>query len=317
MSRVVLTVLLLAFAPALAVTPAGYVGRLGVGLDVNWANFRWAMRAFDERAPRDLARMGFDHVRIRASRPATGDYLDHLERVVKSSLAAGLRPILAYDGGRLNEAPGPAALGEAVAWWRAVAARFAGYPDELAFDLYIEPAKAMNQRPDLLLAYYREAIAAIRKTNPTRLLFLAPRYAASPAYLPELEPLFASDPHLAAESHFYAAGPSKTKPAKLWTTGAPAERRRVQQLIDQIVAWRERTGVPVWQGAWMPGNYNKGNEYAVSEQVAFATFMACRLRAANVPYAVNADQHFYDLKRLRWREAMLPVVRALVRPDCP
>jgi len=307
------------FVPlALARPSSAYVQKLGVGVDANWATFRWEIEAFDEKIPRDFRAMGFTHVRIRAKGTGAPDgaYLDHLERVVRASLQAGLFPVLAYSGGALNENPGEKAIEDAVRWWQAVAARFAGYPEALAFDLFIEPAKRINDHPEVLLAYYARALAAIRPLHPRRVVFLAPRYVAKPAYLPELEPLFSRDPYTAAESHFYAAGPSKTKAKKRWTTGTPEEKAIVLGYIQEIVAWRAKTGVPVWQGAWMPGNYNKGNDYSVPEQVRFATFMACALKKAGIPYAVNADHKFYDPRKKAWRPEMLPVLEAFLRPRC-
>lgn len=316
MPRLFLLLLLAAFA--LARPSSAYVQRMGVGVDANWATFRWEVEAFDERIPRDFRAMGFTHVRIRAKGIGAPDEadLDHVERVVRASLAAGLTPVLAYSGGALNEHPGEKAIEDAVRWWQAVATRFAGYPEALAFDLFIEPAKKINDHPEVLLAYYRRALAAIRPLHPHRVVFLAPRFAAKPAYLPELLPLFRADPYTAAESHFFAAGPSKTKAKKRWTSGTPEEKAVVLGYIQEIVAWRARTGVPVWQGAWMPGNYNKGNDYSVEEQVRFATFMACALKKAGIPYAVNADHKFYDPKKQAWIPEMLPVVRAVVHPSC-
>lgn len=302
--------------PALALSPKDYLGRLEIGINVNWATFKKVMHAYDARIPRDFRAIGFDHVRIRARAYRDAAYLDHLERVVQNSLAAGLLPILAFSGGALNQDPTPEVAEEGVRWWRAVARRFADYPEALAFDLLIEPAKKLNDHPELLRAFYRQAIAAIRETNPTRVLFLAPTHAAHPPYLPELEPLFKTDPYLAAESHFYASGPSKRREARLWTTGGPEDQACVLRHVREIVAWRKKTGVPVWVGAWMPSNYNKGNDYSVPEQVAFATFFRCALKSAGIPSAVNADQQSYDAAKKAWREDRLPVVQAIIKPQC-
>ena len=51
---------------ALARPSSAYVGRKGVGVDANWATFRWEIEAFDEEIPRDFRAMGFAHVRVRA-----------------------------------------------------------------------------------------------------------------------------------------------------------------------------------------------------------------------------------------------------------
>ncbi|WP_293174708.1 hypothetical protein [Oceanithermus sp.] len=168
-----------------------------------------------------------------------------------------------------------------------------------------------------LLDLYRRTLAEVRKTNPTRIVFVSPRLRSAPEYLHELDPLFERDPYLMAEWHFYASGPSKHNPKKKWTTGTPEEKRRILDKIALARAWQRATGGSTWVGAWMPGNYNKGDDYAVSEQVAFATFTSCALRAADIPFAVNQANKFYDDEAGRWREAMLPVVEAVVRPRCP
>ena len=85
-----------------------------------------------------------------------------------------------------------------------------------------------------------------------------------------------------AEWHFYAAGPSKTNEKKLWTTGTPAERQLVQSKIDKALQWQRETGIPTWVGAWMPGNYNDGNDYTLDEQLAFASFVAQALEDASI-----------------------------------
>jgi len=305
-----------AAAQPATISPQDYVSRMVVGIDVNWASFQKSINAYSAREPADFHAAGFDHVRIRTGRPATPDFLDYLERVVQDSLTAGLTPVLAYAPA-LNQDPGPAAVEKAVAWWQAVAERFADYPPQLSFDLFIEPGKKMNYRLDVLRDYYRRALATVRQTNPTRVVFLAPRHAAHPEFLPELDGLFTTDRYLAAEAHFYASGPSKKKEKRLWTTGTAAEKALIEEQIKYAVSWRQRTGVPVWVGAWMPGNYNKGNDYTLTEQIGFARFMACSLRAARLPYAVNADQKFYDINKKTWIAEMWPLVREITKPSCP
>ena len=311
----VVWVVLAAAAQPASITPQDYVMQMTVGVDVNWASFQKSINAYSAREPADFRAAGFDHVRIRTGRPATPDFLDYLERVVQDTLVAGLTPVLAYAPA-LNQDPSPAAVERAVAWWKAVAERFADYPPQLSFDLFIEPGKHMNDHLDVLRDYYRRALATVRQTNPTRVIFLAPRHAAHPEFLPELDGLFATDRYLAAESHFYASGPSKKKEKRLWTTGTAAEKALIEEQIKYAVSWRQRTGVPVWVGAWMPGNYNKGNDYTPAEQVVFTRYMACSLRAARLPYAVNADQKFYDINKNTWISEMKPVVQEIINPRC-
>ena len=61
----------------------------------------------------------------------------------------------------------------------------------------------------------------------------------------------------------------------------------------------------------MPGNYNEGNTYTVDEQVAFASYMTQSLTDAGIPFAINADSHFYDREQHKWLEDMQPVFMAM------
>jgi hypothetical protein len=78
--------------------------------------------------------------------------------------------------------------------------------------------------------------------------------------------------------------------------------------------WEQKTGIPTWVGAWMPGNYNKGNEYTIPEQVIFSTFMVRELEKAKIPWAVNAVHHFYDDELKTWFNKILPLRDIILDP---
>ena len=298
-------------------SPRDYQRLLGVGVDADWAKTPRGMRYYSREQARAFKEIGFDHVRLRVREEATPELLDHLERVVKDALSVGLVPIVAYQAAYFKEDPSPQNRDRVVAWWRAVAGRFQGYPPELSFDLIIEVTDRLNREPGKLLDLYRRTLAEVRKTNPTRIAFVSPRLRSAPEHLHELDPLFERDPYLMAEWHFYASGPSKHNPRKKWTSGTPEEKRLILDKIEHALAWQRSTGHHTWVGAWMPGNYNKGDSYSIPEQAAFAAFVSCALREASIPFAINQANKFYDEAAGRWREAMLPVVEAVVRPRCP
>ena len=114
-----------------------------------------------------------------------------------------------------------------------------------------------------------------------------------------------------AEWHFYASGPDKSNEKKKWTTGTAEEKKLIQDKIQTAVEWQKQTGIPTWVGAWMPGNYNKGNEYSVNEQVVFASYMRQALTEAGIPFAVNADTKYYQADTNTWISVMQPVVKAI------
>ena len=70
--------------------------------------------------------------------------------------------------------------------------------------------------------------------------------------------------------------------------------------IKVAVDWQKETGIYTWVGAWMPGDYNKGDNYSVKEQTEFASFMTQQLDKYGVPFAIVADDKFYDYKAEQW-----------------
>jgi hypothetical protein len=304
-------------------TPERYIQSLKVGINVNWAMWKNEVRHFSAKTVRDFKSAGFDHIRIRfrmdfVERTGLSEeaYFAHLERIVTLVLQEGMRPILALGAEKFKREPTEANMEEAVEFWRVTAQKFHNVSHRLAFDLMIEPGKRIKRRADMLNRYYREALSAVRESNPDRIVFVAPPKLAQPASLDALEIFDEGDEYLTVETHFYAAGPSPTNPKKRWTTGTPEEKALLRKHLDTAIAWKEKNGIPFWIGAIMPGDYNHGDHYDIDEQVHFATYFSCLFRKYNVPFAINADQQFYNVPKHRWRKDRLPVLKAVIDPVC-
>ena len=325
MMRFLLSIFLgihLLFAAALAPMDAWqYQRSIQVGIDVNWAMHKKKIVSYSAQEPKDFKAMGFDHVRIRFKDPGLlqmeqNRYIAHLHRVVQDALQSGLKVILAFDGEEVKRAPNAKNFARFVAFWKRIAAEFHSYPADLAFDLMIEPAKKIKKMPKTLNRLYATTIRAIRATNPTRIVCLAPPKLAHPESLRYLRIPKGEKKFIMVETHFYAAGPSKTNPKKLWTTGTKRERALFERHLATALAWQKRHHIPIWIGAIMPGDYNHGDHYTIKEQTDFATYFSCLFRRYNIPFAVNADHQFYDYIHKRWRSDRIEVVRAIVRPIC-
>jgi hypothetical protein len=242
------------------------------------------------------------------------DLLETLEQQIDACLAAGLVPVLAYQAVAFKRDPSPENMKAAVFWWTKVAERLRNKPPQLSFNLIIEVTETLNRHPDLLNQYFEAVVSAIRSTNPQRIVIISPRLRSSPLNLKELAIPSKHNNALMAEWHFYAAGPSKTNARKKWTGGSTEEQESIRTLIKAALDWQKVTGIPTWVGAWMPGNYNKGNEFSIAEQVTFARFVACELDRARVPFAVNSDTKFYDRERGQWIAEYAPVLDAILKP---
>ncbi len=298
------------------VSPAQYVKLLGKGMDVDWAKTEKGIEFYSPKAVQAFRQKGFSHVRIRVKNDPDEKFLKHLDRVIGDCLQAGLIPVLAYRATDFKDDPSPENMEKVVDWWGTVARRYEDYSPLLSFDLVIEVTGPLNKQPDTLNELYEKTVAKIRKTNPTRIIFISPRMRSSPEYLSDLEIPTQANGYLMAEWHFYASGPSRTNPQKLWTTGTEYEKNLIRRKIETALDWQKKTGIYTWVGAWMPGNYNKGNDYSIDEQVTFANFVACQLDEAHIPFAINSDTKFYDRETNRWIPGMEPVLEAILHPRC-
>lgn len=298
-----------------AITPAQYQSMLGHGMDVDWFKTSEGRANYQTQTVIDFVEAGIKHVHIRVKDDLTPDVLASLDRQIDDCLSHGLIPVLSYQADAFKNDPSERNLEHVVAWWSTIAARYQDKSHALSFDLLIECTDALNQQADRLNEMIERMTAAIRQTNPDRIIMMSPRLRSNPAYLSELRVPSQANGYLMAEWHFYAAGPSKTNEKKLWTTGTTAEKQLVLDQIQLALDWQTQTGIPTWVGAWMPGNYNDGDDYTLSEQMTFAAFLCDNLDAAGIPFAVNSDTKFYDRQSGRWVTETEPLRDLIFAPS--
>lgn len=294
-----------------AVSPWFYQSMLAKGLDVTWSEFPKQTASYSEQMVKDFKAAGVSHVRIRVKDDISAELLASLDQQINDCLNNGIIPILAYQAHAFKENPCQETMDHVTAWWTAMAEHYQDSSHLLAFDLMIEASDAVNQLPEALNQLYEQTVSAIRQTNPSRIVIISPRLRSDPYYLHELKIPSAHNGYLMAEWHFYASGPDKVNEKKKWTTGTDEEKKLITDKINAALSWQAQTGVPTWVGAWMPGNYNKGNSYSAEEQTAFASYMTSALTAAHIPFAVNADTKYYDAKQQEWISDMQPVAAAI------
>lgn len=292
---------------ATPIDPWTYQQLLGKGMDVDWSKTSEGKAYYNEQAVKDFKSGGISHVRIRIKDAADEALFASLDQQIADCLKHSLIPVIAYQADEFKNAPTEKNIQKVVEWWRTVATRYQDVSHLLSFDLLIEATDALNKEPDKLNEIYERLVTEIRKTNPTRIIMMSPRLRSDAAYLHELKLPSKHNNYMMAEWHFYAAGPSKTNARKLWTTGTEAEKNLIREKIQLALDWQQATNIPTWVGAWMPGNYNDGNDYTLAEQVVFAEFMTSALTEAGIPFAVNSDTKFYDRTTNTWVAEMLPV----------
>jgi hypothetical protein len=299
-----------------AISPKDYHNILGKGMDVDWVKTGKGKEFYSKQLVKDFKAIGLSHVRIRIQHEASESLLKHLDKVVKDCLSENLIPIIAYQGAEFKGKPTEENLDKIVQWWKKVAEASKKYPAKVSFDLLIEVTEALNKEPEILNSLYEKAVTEIRKTNPERIIFISPIVRSAPENLKYLKIPSQHNKFLMAEWHFYASGPEKNNPVKKWTTGTEEEKELIRTKIRIAKEWSDKTGILTWVGAWMPGNYNKGDTYTIKEQVIFANFVTCELTKNNIPFAFNSDIKFYDRENNKWKIEMKPVLNEILKTNC-
>lgn len=235
----------------------------------------------------------------------------YLDKQIDDCLENGLIPVLAYQADEFKNEPSQNNIDAVADWWYTMAQRYKDKSYLLSFDLLIEATDVLNKQPEKLNEIYETVVSRIREVSPDRIIMISPRLRSDSQYLDELKIPTQHNGYLMAEWHFYASGPSKDNERKLWTTGTAQEKKRITEKIDYALAWQKKTAIPTWVGAWMPGNYNDGDDYSVAEQIEFSKYMTKQLDKAGIPFAVNSDTKFYDREKCAWIKEMGPVFDAI------
>jgi len=275
-----------------AITPKEYQYKLGIGLNVNWCLFKKdikynyykeGLKVFDK----------FNTFRIRFNDKTQ---LKYLKKVVDATLRANKIPIIAYDAKMFKQNPNQTTLDKAKKKWIQVAKVFKNYPDILSFDLIIEPAKKIKKYNELLNQFYKKTIKAIRKTNPKRILFIAPNHIANPYYLDKL--YIPNDKYIMLEWHFFAAGPGFGK--------NKFDKQMIEKKVKYGYLFSKYHNLYSWVGAIMPGNYNKGDTFPINKQIEFIVYIKhLLLDKYHIPFAINADGQFYDYRHHTYKRKIV------------
>ncbi len=318
MLKPLISLMLLSSAAVYAAEPPltaeHYAQQLGVGMDVDWARTERGIREFDPLVVRDFRAQGLTHVRIRVAGEPTEARLIHLRKLVEACEQYGVIPIIAYQADEYKKDPSTGNEKEVVNWWVAVAHYFGQSSPLLGFDLIYEPADKLNHNQVSLNRVYDKTIRMIHAIDPQRMIFVAPRLRAAPEDLPNLKLPPQSQSYVLAEWHIFPWGPLKNNGKYPWTSGTTAEKAAIRARINSAIHWQQKTGHVSWVGGWAPGETIKNAPSAA--QYAFARFMACELKKAKIPYAINTNTQFYDGEEGAWRPALEPLMKMMIMPEC-
>ena len=325
-----LILLLLATLPALALpageplSAAGQVAEMKRGVNIVGYDPIWqdpAKARFQPRHFKIIKDGGFDTVRINlygfrqmdekgVLNPAWFATLDGL---VNAAVKQDLNVILdMHDYERCFEDVQRCRT-QVLTFWEQVAAHYQGAPGNVIFEILNEPNRAMNDHWNALLV---EALAVIRKTNPTRNVLIGPAFWNNISWLRKLE-LPASDRHIIVSVHYYEPhrfthqgatwGDAEWRKLSGIRWGSAADHAKLDSDFDAAQQWAKRHDRPLFLGEF--GAYDKA---PLEDRVKYTAAVARAAEKRGWAWTYwQFDSNFivYDIDKDRWNE---PIYRALV-----
>lgn len=320
-----LSVLLLAAAAQAAPSAREQVARLGRGVNILDYDPLWQDRArarFQPHHFRRIAEGGFRHVRVNLQAFAHMDaanrlapaWLATLDDIIRQAREAGLMVILDEHDFRFCGKDAAACRVKLLAFWQQVAERYAALHDSILFEILNEPNRALTAQ--LWNALLAEALAVIRRSNPTRTVVIGPASSNGFRALDQLD-LPQDDDHIIATVHYYNPfsfthqGARFTTPSRENLTGigwgSGSDRAAVEREFDVIAAWSARHKRPILLGEF--GAYDRA---AMADRAAWTAAVARAAEARGFAWSYwqfTGNFELFDLAGDAWVE---PIHRALV-----
>ncbi|WP_082496237.1 glycoside hydrolase family 5 protein [Brevundimonas sp. Leaf363] len=242
-------------------------------------------------------------------------WLATLDGHVDAALAQGLTVILDEHDFNICAEDVVACRPKLMAFWEQISTRYANKPNTVVFELMNEPNGATDA---VWNDYAAEALAIVRRTNPTRNVIIGPGSWNSIDQLENLR-LPAEDRHIIATVHYY--GPMRfTHQGASWTPmftetgiawGSPEDRAAVAADLDKAEAWSEANGRPLLLGEF--GAYDKA---PMASRAAWTDAVARAAETRGWAWAYwqfDSDFIVYDIPADRWvqpiHEALIPEMR--------
>jgi endoglucanase len=236
-----------------------------------------------------------------------------LDRLVAEAVKQGLHVILdMHDYERCFEDV-QRCRKQVLAFWQQVSTHYQHAPANVMFEILNEPNRAMNDHWNALLV---EALALIRKTNPTRNVLIGPAFWNNISWLDQLE-LPAADRHVIVSVHYYEPhrfthqgagwGDAEWRNLSGIRWGTPEDFAKIEKDFDGAQAWAKKQDRPVFLGEF--GAYDKAPQEDRIKYTAAVARAAEKRGWAWGYWQFDSNFIVYDIDRDRWNE---PIYRALV-----
>lgn len=196
------------------------------------------------------------------------------------------------------------------ALWAQIAARYQASPDTVYFELMNEPGDAVSF--SLWNSLLKDALAAVRQTNPGRAVIIGPVAWYNVNFLAGLV-LPKDDRHLIGSFHYYIPfefthqGAEWMEGSNAWmgTTwqGTEDELRVMRVDFNKAAAWSKAENRPVYLGEF--GAYSKAD---MASRVRWTAAAARLAESLNMPWAYwefRAGFGVYDGGVKKWNQGLL------------
>jgi endoglucanase len=278
-----------------------------------------------------IADLGFDHVRLPvrwepdARSMATAPYtinptfFDRIQQVVDTALKYDLHIIVnMHHHEALYENPS-AQKERFLSQWNQIATYFKDYSDHLLFEVLNEPHG--NVTPVIWNEYFADALAEIRKSNPTRVVLMGvAEYgglgAISQLELPDDEYIILS-PHYYNPFNFTHQGAEWVGPdADAWLgtewNDTEADRQTVESEFNFALSFSEENHIPIHVGEF--GAYSKAD---IESRERWTTFLARWFESKNMSWAYWEFSAGFGIYNPVTKQLLTPLVDALVHNEMP
>lgn len=294
-----------------------------IGYDPLWDDF--AKARFKERHFQRIHDGGFQTVRVNlqafghmdAANRLDPAWLKTLDWVVKNALAANLIVILDEHDYEISGKDPAASRTKLLAFWEQIAPRYQDAPAGVLFEILNEPNSQLTA--PMWNGLLKEALAIIRKTNPTRNVVIGPAFWNGIHFLDKLE-LPPDDRHIVVTVHYYlpmqfthqgASWSPMTAKLSGVTWGTNTEKQRVVEDFGGVAKWSQAEKRPILLGEF--GAYDKGDVDSRARYTAHLARTAESFGFAWTYWQFDSNFIVYDMDKDDWFQ---PIWRALV-PETP
>ena len=277
-----------------------------------------------------MADLGFSHVRLPIRwEPAERSsdvppyiinpiFLNRIKTVVDEALKNKLHIIINMHHHEALYADPAGQRDRFLSQWGQIATFFKDYPDSLLFEVLNEPHG--NMTADLWNQYFADALAEIRKTNPTRVVLMGIANYGGLSGLPQL--VLPDDEYIIVSPHYYNPF-SFTHQGAEWVDGADAwlgtkwddteaDRDNITNEFSYAIEFSKNQHVPIHVGEF--GSYSKAD---IDSRSKWTTYLSRWFEEQGFSWAYWEFSAGFGIYNPDTKELNTPLVDALFNNEMP